>query len=347
MDATESEVQPSEASTSGVSRELSIVVPVYNEEASLRELVRRIKEVSDREQYDIEIVFIDDGSSDHSWPTICELAAEFPAVRGFRFRRNFGKAAALAAGFERATGKYVITMDADLQDDPEEIPRLLAALAEGYDVVSGWKKQRHDPWHKVLPSRVFNGMISRLTGVHLHDHNCGLKAYRHEVIEEVRLYGEMHRFIPVLAASKGFRVSEIVVHHHPREHGQSKYGVERFIKGFLDLMTVYFLTGYGNRPQHLLGSAGLASFFIGAIGLSWLTFMWLFSRAVGMEEVVHLHSRASFYYCIVALLLGVQLVSMGFLAELITALNRPDRSPFSISEETPETLDSRDDGSQQ
>lgn len=312
---------------------LSIVVPVYNEEQSLPELLTQINAVADRERYRVSVLLVDDGSTDQSWAVIERLAEQFPHVRGLKLRRNFGKAAALAAAFERVEGDYVITMDADLQDDPQEIPRLLAKLSEGYDVISGWKQVRHDPWHKVLPSRLFNGMISWLTGVRLHDHNCGLKAYRHQVLKEVHLYGEMHRFVPVLAASKGFRVAEIVIQHHPRKHGYSKYGVERFVKGFLDLLTVYFLTGYGNRPQHLLGTVGLASFGAGFLGLFVLSSLWVISRLTGLEDV-HLHSKAIFYYCIVALLLGVQLITMGFLAELITALNRPSRQPYSIANDT-------------
>lgn len=312
---------------------LSIVIPVYNEEDSLRELLSRIDQVANTHGYQISILMVDDGSTDGSWGVIENLAAHHRAVRGLKLRRNFGKAAALAAAFERVEGDFVITMDADLQDDPTEIPNLLAKLNEGYDVVSGWKQVRHDPWHKVFPSRLFNGMISWLTGVRLHDHNCGLKAYRREVLNEVHLYGEMHRFVPVLAASKGFRVAEIVIQHHPRKHGQSKYGFERFVKGFLDLLTVYFLTGYGNRPQHLLGTFGLCSFAGGSVGLLLLTAMWVISRLTSMEDV-HLHSKAIFYYCIVALLLGVQLITMGFLAELITAQNRPARLPYSISQDT-------------
>lgn len=312
---------------------LSIVIPVFNEEQSLDELLTRINEVAKSEQYQTSILFVDDGSSDQSWMVIERLSQQFTNVRGLKLRRNFGKAAALAAAFERAEGDFVITMDADLQDDPREIPHLLAKLSEGYDVVSGWKQVRHDPWHKVLPSRLFNGMISWLTGVRLHDHNCGLKAYRREVLDEVHLYGELHRFVPVLAASKGFRVAEIVIQHHPRKHGYSKYGVERFVKGFLDLLTVYFLTGYGNRPQHLLGTVGLASFGAGFFGLIVLSGLWVISRMTSMEDV-HLHSKAIFYYCIVALLLGVQLITMGFLAELITAQNRPSRLPYSIAKDT-------------
>ena len=314
---------------------LSIVIPVFNEQDSLEELLARIEQIASQHSYELDVLLVDDGSSDNSWSKIEELSQRFRWARGLRFRRNFGKAAALAAGFERAQGQRVITMDADLQDDPREIPNLLAQLEAGFDVVSGWKKVRHDPWHKVLPSRVFNSMISWLTGVQLHDHNCGLKAYRREVLNEVLLYGEMHRFIPVLAAARGFRVSEIVIEHHARKHGISKYGFERFIKGFLDLMTVYFLTGYGNRPQHLLGTTGMASFLAGGLGLFILSCMWVISRLTDLADV-HLHEKAVFYFCIVALLLGVQLVSMGFLAELITAQNRPTRKPYIILADTAE-----------
>ncbi|QDV27186.1 glycosyltransferase family 2 protein [Aureliella helgolandensis] len=312
---------------------VSIVVPVYNEQDSLAELVKRIADVARTHPLNYEILMVDDGSQDDSWKTIEKLAQEHAEVRGLKLRRNFGKAAALAAGFENSTSDLIITMDADLQDDPQEIPNLLAKLDEGFDVVSGWKKVRHDPWHKVFPSRLFNGLISWLTQVHLHDHNCGLKAYRRGVMDEVYLYGEMHRFVPVLAAARGFRVSEIVVQHHAREHGQSKYGFERFIKGFLDLLTVYFLTGYGNRPQHMLGTAGLFSFLGGATGLVLLTLLWIVTRVTPLEEI-HLHSKAIFYYCIVALLLGVQLISIGFLAELFTAQNRPTHRPYSLAKDT-------------
>ncbi len=315
---------------------LSIVIPVFNERDSLRELLAQIDAVARREEYTYEVLLIDDGSSDQSWSTIEQLAEEKMEVRGLRLRRNFGKAAALAAGFDRACGQHIVTMDADLQDDPNEIPNLLAKLDEGFDVVSGWKKVRHDPWHKVFPSRFFNGLVSWMTGVKLHDHNCGLKGYRREVLKEVQLYGELHRFVPVLAAAKGFRISEIVIQHHPRLHGSSKYGVERFVKGFLDLLTVYFLTGYGNRPQHLLGSAGLISFFAGSIGLFALSALWVISRLTSMDDV-HLHQKAIFYFCILALLLGVQLISIGFLAELITAQNRRTTPPYSLSKDTRQT----------
>lgn len=315
---------------------LSIIVPVYNEEDSLQELVQRIEAVAQSHGYSFDIWLIDDGSRDQSWQRIGQLAQSHPQVHGLRLRRNFGKAAALSAGFDHAQGTRLITMDADLQDDPHEIPALLAKMDEGYDVVTGWKQIRHDPWHKVGPSRIFNRMISWLTGVRLHDHNCGLKAYRRDVVEEVKLYGEMHRFVPVLAAARGFRVAEIPVQHQPRKHGVSKYGFERFIKGLLDLLTVYFLTGFRNRPQHLLGSLGLASLAFGSLGLTWLTFLWAWTRFSNSlpEDDVHLHTRAIFYYCIVALLLGAQLLCVGFIAEMITALNRQNTRPYSLSEKT-------------
>ena len=249
---------------------LSIVIPVYNEVESLDALLAEIDEVAREHNYDLDLIFVDDGSSDGSWEAICRLAAGDPRVRGIRFRRNFGKAAALSAGFRAARGEMVMTLDADLQDDPHEIPRFLAAMNHDFDVVSGWKQVRHDPWHKVLPSRVFNGMVSWLTGVQLHDHNCGMKCYRREVFDEVRLYGELHRFVPVLAHARGFRVGELVIQHRARKFGHSKYGVRRFVKGFLDLLTVKFLTGFGQRPQHLLGTIGLFCFLLGGLGLAYL-----------------------------------------------------------------------------
>src|SRR5262249_19918593 len=230
-------------------------------------LYAEISEVAEANHLWLEVVFVDDGSTDGSWQVIADLAAKHRRVRGVRFRRNFGKAAALAAGFQTATGGTVLTLAADLQDYPHEIPRFLAALKGGLDVVSGWKKVRLDPWHKVWPSRVFNWLVGRVTGVKLHDHNCGMKAYRAEVFREVKLYGELHRFIPVLADARGFKVGELVINHRPRKFGRSKYGFRRFAKGFLDLITVKFLTGFGNRPQHLLGNFGLIPVAAGLFGL--------------------------------------------------------------------------------
>jgi dolichol-phosphate mannosyltransferase len=313
---------------------ISIVIPVYNEHDSLLPLHEEIAAVAQQANLAFEILFVDDGSTDGSWKVIAELARQHPWVHGIRFRRNFGKAAALSAGFRAARGEIILTLDADLQDDPAEIPRFLRALEEGgADVVSGWKRVRHDPWHKVGPSRVFNAMVSRLTGVKLHDHNCGMKCYRAEVFREVRLYGELHRFIPVLAAARGFRVGEIEINHRPRKFGRSKYGVRRFVKGFLDLLTVKFLTGFGQRPQHLLGSLGLVSFLLGNLGLIYLAVTWVINY-FQPGTFRPLHERPMLIYALAALLLGAQMMSIGFLAELITAYQSRDEDSYSIAERT-------------
>lgn len=314
--------------------ELSIVVPVFNEVESLPRLHAEIASLADAHGYRLEIVFVDDGSTDDSWSAIRRLAESDGRVRGIRFRRNFGKAAALSAGFTAARGDLVVTLDADLQDDPAEIPNLIARINEGCDLVSGWKQVRHDPWHKVLPSRVFNWLVGALTGVKLHDHNCGLKCYRREVTAEVRLYGERHRFVPVLAAARGFRVGEVAVKHRPREFGQSKYGISRFLKGFLDLLTVKFLTGFGQRPQHLLGGIGLGCFFIGLIGLIFLAAQWLFSRVLPGAEAIHLHERPALFYSVALLIMGGQFLSLGVVAELFIAHYEPESPSYSIAERT-------------
>ncbi|MEX0818086.1 MAG: glycosyltransferase family 2 protein [Pirellulaceae bacterium] len=321
---------------------LSMVIPVYNEEESLAALLAELDEVARENDYEIEVIFIDDGSTDGSWREIERLARADSRVQGIRFRRNFGKAAALDAGFHAARGEIVFTLDADLQDDPHEIPQFLETLrgteeTGELDVVSGWKKVRHDPWHKVGPSRVFNWLVGYLTGVRLHDHNCGFKCYRREIFHEVHLYGELHRFVPVLASARGWRVGEIVVNHRARKFGHSKYGVARIVKGFLDLLTVYFLTGYGRRPQHLLGSLGLIGCAIGGFGVLVLSLWWCVSRLDGnVENDVHLHERAIFYYSMGALLLGGQFLSIGFLAEMMTAFHGRQTSSYSIRQTTSE-----------
>lgn len=315
---------------------LSTVIPVYNESESLKSLHAELSEVAAAHKYDLDIVFVDDGSTDDSWKIICELAKTDPRVSGIRFRRNFGKAAALNAGFAQARGEIVMTLDADLQDDPHEIPNFLAEMEKNLDVVSGWKKVRHDPIDKVLPSRIFNWMVSTLTGVKLHDHNCGMKCYRREIFNEVHLYGELHRFVPVLAAGRGFRVGEVVIQHRSRKHGRSKYGFTRFVKGFLDLLTVKFLTGFGQRPQHILGTAGLISFGIGLLGMLFYAGLWCISRLGIGIEVVNLHQRPAVIYFLGFMLFGGQLMSIGFLAELMIAYNAPERRAYSISERTPE-----------
>lgn len=314
--------------------EYSLVIPVYNEEESLQALYKEIDDVAKSLEAKIELIFVDDGSSDSSWSIIETLAKEDSRVRGVRFRRNFGKAAALDVGFKTATLLIVMTLDADLQDDPREIPDFLRLLDSGLDVVSGWKKQRHDPWHKVLPSRVFNWLVSTLTGVKLHDHNCGMKCYRREIFDEITLYGELHRFIPVLAAARGYKIGEKVVQHRPRKFGKSKYGLNRFIKGFLDLLSVKFVTGYGQRPQHLLGTFGLTSFFIGAITLSWMALHWVLARIpfLALEEY-HLSGRPAVIYSVALMLLGAQLLSVGVVAELLVSYQNRKGREYSIKAE--------------
>jgi dolichol-phosphate mannosyltransferase len=313
---------------------LSIVIPVWNERESLARLHGELDEVARANGYEVEIIFVDDGSTDGSWQEIQRLSERDARASGIRFRRNFGKAAALSAGFKAAFGDPVITLDADLQDDPAEIPRLLGALAGGLDLVSGWKQVRRDPWHKVAASRVFNLLVGWLTGVKLHDHNCGIKCYRREVLTEVRLYGELHRFVPVLAAARGFSVGEIVVAHRPRLFGRSKYGAWRYVRGFLDLLTVKFLTGFGQRPQHLLGTVGLVSFLLGALGLLYLAGYWIAGQLHPEWNLLPLHQRPAVIYSMGALLLGGQLMSIGFLAELITAHQHRDTDAYSIAERT-------------
>lgn len=317
---------------------LSIIVPVLNEAESLPTLHREILSGCAEGNIDFEILFVDDGSTDASWATITQLAANDARVSGIRFRRNFGKAAALTAGMRAARGQVLMMMDADLQDDPAEIPAFLAKLDEGADVVNGWKQRRLDPWHKVYPSRVFNGMVGWLTGVRLHDHNCGLKAFRREVAEEIRIYGELHRFIPVLAHARGFRISELAVHHRPRQHGHSKYGIRRFLRGFLDLLTVKFLTGFGQRPQHMLGAIGLGLFAIGGLGLAALAVLWVLTNVFGQDHGP-IGSRPLLAYSIAATLLGAQAFSLGLLAELLVAYTGRDQDTFSVREQTRNATD--------
>ncbi len=305
---------------------ISVVVPLYNEAESLETLHGELSRVfEDQALGPVEFLFIDDGSRDDSWSVVRRIADRDPRVKAIRFRRNFGKAAALTAGFEAVSGEIVFTLDGDLQDDPAEIPRFLAKLNGGLDVVSGWKRRRFDPWHKVYPSRVFNGMVSNLTGCRLHDHNCGFKAYRREVVDEVGLYGELHRFVPVLAHARGFRVGEIEVNHRARKFGVSKYGVARFVKGFLDLLTVRFLTRFGQRPLHVMGGIGLALLTLGATGLIYLAALWVLGyRPIG--------DRPLLIYSVALLIVGTQLLSLGVLAELVTSYNIRASDTYSIAE---------------
>lgn len=312
---------------------LSLVIPVYNEVDSLRELHSQIVDSATSQALEVEIIFVDDGSRDGSWDVIRHLANEDQRVQGIRFRRNFGKAAALTAGLKLATGELVMTLDADLQDDPAEIPKFIAKLNEGFDVVNGWKQRRLDPWHKVYPSRVFNWMVSRMTGLKLHDHNCGVKLFRRQVAREIRLYGELHRFVPVLAHARGFKVTEIGVNHRARKHGQSKYGIRRFTRGFLDLLTVSFLIGYGQRPHHMLGWLGLICFGLGFAGMGYLAVIWLLVNVFAVWPPQPIGNRPLLAYSIASTLLGAQAMTIGLLAELIVYNTGRDSDTYSIAEE--------------
>lgn len=294
----------------GVDMEISAVVPVFNEAESLKELHQRLGVVLASVSPDYEVIFVDDGSTDGSFDALRSIQASDPHVRVLSFRRNFGKSAALAVGFAESRGRLVVTLDSDLQDDPSQIPLLIETLNQGYDVVSGWKKERKDPLSKTLPSRVFNFMVSRTTGIKIHDFNCGLKVYRGEAARSVDLYGELHRFIPVLAHWSGYKVGERVVLHHPRKHGRSKFGVARFINGFLDLLTVTFLTTHESTPLHLFGRLGLVFFVAGAV----MNLVFLAQWAMGQP----LRVRPLMLFAVVLVILGIQFVFMGLLGEMVS-----------------------------
>jgi len=307
---------------------LSIVIPLLNEEESLPELTDKIVSVLQREKiYDYEIIFVDDGSSDSSFEVIKKLRKDNNRIHCVKFRRNYGKSAALSVGFELAKGRFVVTMDADLQDDPEEIPKLLAKLKEGYDLVSGWKKKRFDPISKTIPSKFFNFVTSKASGVKLHDFNCGLKAYRREVVKSLYVYGEMHRYLPALAHLDGFRVTEIVVQHHPRKYGKTKFGLSRFIYGFLDLLTVLVTAKYMKRPLHFFGSIGTLLLFIGFLVDLYLAIQWFLGDK-------NLSNRPLLIFGIALIIVGVQFISLGLIGELIIKYNvmNQKNSNYSISE---------------
>jgi glycosyltransferase involved in cell wall biosynthesis len=313
---------------------LSAIIPVLDEAESLRQLHRELSRVASEAGYDLQIVFVDDGSTDASWAVIEQLAVDDPRVLGIRFRRNFGKAAALSAGFDAASGDRIVTLDADLQDDPAEIPRLLAKLDEGFDVVSGWKRVRHDPWQRVAASRAFNWLVSGLTGVKLHDHNCGFKALRREVIHEIRLYGGLHRFIPVLAAARGFRVSEVVVQHRPRQYGKSKYFLSRIVEAFLDLLVVRFVLAPRLRPQHLLASIGLATLGVGGVGMLWLVVSWGLPHLIAVIAPFQLAESATLYCSLALVAIGAQCLMFAFFGDMIAAHLVRDSDAYSIAEHT-------------
>lgn len=306
--------------------QISVVVPLLNEEESLPELTAWIERVMKANGFLYEVLLIDDGSKDKSWSVIESLSAANPNIKGIRFRKNYGKSAALQVGFSHAAGDVVITMDADLQDSPDEIPALYKMITEeGFDLVSGWKKKRYDPITKTIPTKIYNGTTRLLTGIPLHDMNCGLKAYRNEVVKSIEVYGEMHRYIPILARKAGFRkIGEKVVQHQARKYGSTKFGMERFLYGFLDLLSVSFMTRFANRPMHIFGGLGVLSFFIGFCIVTYLTVAKFIFAQYRMTE------RPIFYIALVSIIVGVQLFVAGFLGELVSR-KAPDRNQYDIS----------------
>ena len=310
--------------------DVSVVVPLYNEEESLPELVAWIDRVAKEHKLSYEVIMIDDGSTDGSWEVVEKLATQYDTVRGIAFRRNYGKSAALYCGFEAAQGEVVITMDADLQDSPDEIPELRRMiLEEGYDLVSGWKKKRYDPIGKRWPSKFFNGTARLASGIKLHDFNCGLKAYRKKVVKSIEVYGEMHRFIPILAKKAGFkRIGEKVVEHRARKYGYSKFGLERMVKGYLDLISVMFMSHFGRSPMYLFGSLGTMMFLLGGATTVWVIAAKLWKQAHGLP-LRGVTEQPLFYLAILAIILGMQLFLAGFLGELINR-NSTDRNKYLI-----------------
>ncbi len=310
--------------------DLSVIVPLYNEEESLPELVSWIWQVTEG-KYETEVILVDDGSTDGSWAVIEKLKIEYPFVKAIRFQRNYGKSAALNVAFARAEGEVVITMDADLQDSPDEIPELYQMVSSGqYDLVSGWKKNRQDPLSKTIPTRIYNWATRAATGIKLHDFNCGLKAYRKNVVKSIEVYGEMHRYIPVMAKWAGFkRIGEKKVVHQKRKYGKTKFGLERFINGFLDLLSITFVTRFGRKPMHLFGLLGTFLFLAGFLIALYLAYGKFFMMEYRMTE------RPLFYFGMLAMILGTQLFLAGFLAELVSR-NAPDRNKYLIEKTTEE-----------
>lgn len=311
--------------------DISVVVPLYNEDESLPELHAWIRRVMEANHFSYEIIFVNDGSTDHSWQVIEQIAEKDPNVRGIKFRRNYGKSPALHCGFQKAEGDVVITMDADLQDSPDEIPELYRMITqEGYDLVSGYKQKRYDPLSKTIPTKLFNATARKISGIHnLHDFNCGLKAYRRDVVKNIEVYGEMHRYIPYLAKNAGFtKIGEKVVHHQARKYGSTKFGINRFFNGYLDLITLWFLTNFGKKPMHVFGLVGSFIFFIGFVALCWL----LVGKAISLANGEYgdlLSDHASFYIALTALILGSQFFLAGFIGDLLSRQS-PNRNDYQI-----------------
>lgn len=310
--------------------DISVVVPLYNEAESLPELAAWIKRVMDANNFTYEVVMVDDGSNDGSWQVVEDLHRENPAIRGIKFRRNYGKSAALHCGFQQVHGDVVITMDADLQDSPDEIPELYRMITEDdYDVVSGWKKKRYDPLNKTIPTKLFNATARAFSGIKLHDFNCGLKAYKGIVAKNIEVYGEMHRYMPILAKQAGFKkIGEKVVQHQARKYGVTKFGLNRFVNGFLDLLTVTFITRFAKKPMHLFGTIGTVLFLLGFISAAWLGADKLICIARGLRQPLVTDSPY-FYIALTCMLLGTQLFLAGFVADLVSRTST-DRNVYQI-----------------
>lgn len=314
--------------------DISVVVPLYNEEESLPELFAWIKRVMDTNHFTYEVIFVNDGSTDHSWNVIEKLASENKEAKGIKFRRNYGKSPALFCGFEKAQGDVVITMDADLQDSPDEIPELYRMIIEeGYDLVSGYKQKRYDPLSKTIPTKLFNATARAVSGIkNLHDFNCGLKAYRKEVIKNIEVYGEMHRYIPYLAKNAGFKkIGEKVVKHQARKYGTTKFGLNRFVNGYLDLISLWFLSKFGIKPMHIFGLLGSLMFILGFFAVAYIGISKLYAMAHGMPYILVTDSPY-FYLALTTMILGTQLFLAGFLGEMI-ARNAPERNNYQIEKE--------------
>jgi len=312
--------------------DISVVVPLFNEEESLPELVEWIDRIMKSNNFSYEVLLIDDGSSDKSWQVITQISSKNNAVKGIKFRRNYGKSAALHIGFGAAKGNVVITMDADLQDSPDEIPELFRMIqSEGFDLVSGWKKKRYDPITKTIPSKLYNRTARALTGIKLHDFNCGLKAYKNEVVKNIEVYGEMHRYIPVIAKKAGYsKIGEKVVHHQERKYGVTKFGLDRFVKGYLDLLTITFVTKFGQRPMHIFGTLGSLMFLLGFLSAAWLGAKKIYFISNGIPADLVTKSPY-FFLALTAMIIGTQLFIAGFLGELISRTSS-NRNDYQISE---------------
>jgi glycosyltransferase involved in cell wall biosynthesis len=314
--------------------DISVVIPLYNEEESLPELTSWIAKVMQEHNFSYEVLFVDDGSTDTSWSIIEDLKQQYSSVKGIKFRRNYGKSAALNVAFEAAQGDVIITMDADLQDSPDEIPELFRRIKEEkFDIISGWKKKRYDPITKTIPTKLFNAATRKMSGIQLNDFNCGLKAYRSDVVKTIEVYGEMHRYIPVIAKWAGFKnIGEQVVEHRARKYGVTKFGMSRFVNGFLDLLSIFFVGKFGKRPMHFFGSLGVLSFIVGTFMALWLIGVKLYHISMAIPYKRDVTDQPLFYIALVAIILGSQLFLTGFVAELVTR-NAPERNQYLIEKE--------------